>query len=93
MIDTKAGNCTDLLQFLCNMAMEMGYDWKCIHVKCRQSGAGHVFGKFRKKNSNDGWFTRDIAAVADGGAITSVWCADGTILSENPNWWMSNLHW
>lgn len=91
--DTKAGNCTDLLQWLCNMAEEMGYSWKCIHVKCRSSGTGHVFGKFKhSKNTNGKWITRDIAAVADGGSITKVWCENGIVLSENPSWWLQNLH-
>lgn len=91
VIDSKAGNCTDLLQMMCNYVEAMGYEWKCIHVKCRVSGTGHVFGKFRKPNKTD-WFIRDIASVADGGSIISVWCRDGTILAENPSWFMANLH-
>ena len=93
VIDSESGNCTDLLQFLINMANEMGYESKCIHVKCRQSGTGHVFGKFKhKKNTADKWVVRDIASVADGGSITSVWCKDGYVLGENPSWFMSNLN-
>jgi hypothetical protein len=91
VIDSKAGNCTDLLQMMCNYVEAMGYEWKCIHVKCRQSGTGHVFGKFRKKGVTD-WFIRDIASVADGGSVISVWCRDGTILAENPQWFLANLH-
>ena len=45
--DTKAGNCTDLLQWLCNMVEPLGYEWKCVHVSCRSSGTGHVWGKFK----------------------------------------------
>lgn len=91
VIDSKAGNCTDLLQMMCNYVEAMGYEWKCIHVKCRVSGTGHVFGKFRKPNKTD-WFIRDIASVADGGSIISVWCRDGTVLAENPQWFLANLH-
>ena len=87
--DEKSGNCTDLLQWLCNMVEPMGYEWQCIHVKCRVSGTGHVFGKFRKKGTKD-WFIRDIASVSDGGSITSVWCKDGIVLATNPSWWMAN---
>lgn len=88
VIDSKAGNCTDLLQMMCNYVEAMGYSWKCVHVKCRVSGAGHVFGKFKKQGD---WFVRDIASVADGGSISSVWCRDGIVLSENPQWWLNNL--
>ena len=93
VIDEESGNCTDLLQFLCNMVEEMGYSWKCIHVKCRSSGSGHVFGKFKHpKNTGGEWITRDIACVADGGAVNCVWCSNGYLLAENPSWWLANLH-
>lgn len=89
--DSKAGNCTDLLQWLCNMVEAMGYDWQCIHVQCRTSGTGHVFGKFRhKKNTQNNWIVRDIAAVADSGDIHKVWCSDGYVLAVNPPWWLEN---
>ena len=90
--DTKSGNCTDLLQWLCNMAEAMGYSWQCIHVKCK-SGGGHVYGKFKHpKHTENTWITRDIACVANGGDIKCVWCKDGTLQAVNPSWWMENLH-
>ena len=89
--DTKAGNCTDLLQWLCNMVEPLGYSWKCIHVQCRSSGTGHVFGKFKHpKNTGNEWIVRDIACCASNGNISCVWCQDGYILAENPDWWLSN---
>ena len=89
--DSKSGNCTDLLQWFVNMAEAMGYEWKCLHVKCRVSGTGHVRGQFKhKKHTGGKWIYRDIAAVADGGSITSNWCMDGILLATNPFWWMSN---
>ena len=91
--DSKSGNCTDLLQWLFNMAKAMGYECKCIHVKCRVSGTGHVFGQFKhKKHTGGKWISRDIAAVADGGSITKVWCADGIKLAEDPGWFMTNVN-
>ena len=90
--DTKSGNCTDLLQWLCNMVEALGYEWKCIHVQCRTSGTGHVFGKFRHKtNTGNKWVTRDIACIADNHEFC-IWCGDGYILAENPDWWLANLH-
>ena len=91
--DKKQGNCTDLLQWLFNMAKAMGYECKCIHVKCRVSGTGHVYGQFKHpKHTGGKWITRDIAAVADGGSITHVWCNDGYKLAENPSWFMTNVN-
>ena len=93
VIDSKSGNCTDLLQFLVNMAKVMGYECKVYHVKCKISGTGHVWGKFKhKKHTGGNWITRDIASVADGGSITSVWCSDGYVQATNPSWFMANLN-
>jgi hypothetical protein len=90
VIDTKAGNCTDLSQMLSNMAEALGYEWKCIHTQCRQSGTGHVYLKLRKGGN---WFTRDVACIADESRYC-VWCdidnAKGYKLAENPSWWMAN---
>lgn len=91
--DSKSGNCTDLLHWLINMVKALGYDAKCIHVKCQVSGKSHVYGKFKhSKHTNGKWITRDIASVANGGNITSVWCSNGTVLEENPSWFTANLN-
>ena len=90
--DSKSGNCVDLLQWLMNMTQPLGYESKCIHVECRQSGTGHVFGKFKHKTNTGGkWITRDPAAVCQND-IHNVWCEDGYKLAENPSWFMENLH-
>lgn len=96
VIDTKSGNCTDLLQMCCNMATAMGYEWKVIHTQCKQSGTGHVYGKFRHKvNTNNQWVTRDIACIVDENR-SCVWCnvdtGAGYQLAINPSWFMSNLN-
>ena len=92
VMDDFAGNCTDLMQWLANMAQAMGYDWKCIHVECRVSGTGHVWGKFRHKTYTENtWINRDPSAVC-GNSIRSMWCEDGYFLAENPSWWMANLN-
>ena len=91
-MDDFAGNCTDLMQWLANMAQAMGYDWKCIHVECRVSGIGHVWGKFRHKTyTENAWINRDPSAVC-GNSIRNMWCEDGYLLAENPSWWMENLN-
>ena len=94
VIEDEAGNCTDLLQFLINMAEALGYDWKVIHTQCKQSGVGHVYGMFRKDGVNNGeWFVRDIACIADESRYC-VWCEvpdGGYKLAENPSWFLENL--
>ena len=90
--DTQAGNCTDLLQWLCNMVEALGYEWKCVHVSCRQSGTGHVWGKFKHPTNTSGeWVNRDIACCADNGSVRCIWCEDGYVNAYNPSWWLSNL--
>ena len=95
VITLRKGNCTDLLQFLINMAEAMGYEWKVYHVLCNQSKVGHVYGMFRRSDVNNGeWFVRDIACIADESRYC-VWCeADngGTLLATNPSWFLENLH-
>jgi hypothetical protein len=90
VIDSKAGNCTDLSQMLSNMAEALGYEWKCIHTQCRQSGTGHVYLKLRKGGN---WFTRDVACIADESRYC-IWCdvdnGGGNLIATNPSWWISN---
>jgi len=91
VLKTKAGNCTDLLQLLTNMADAMDYDWEVIHTQCRQSGVGHVYGRFKKKGTSN-WFTRDIACIADESRYC-VWCEvpnGGNLLAKNPSWFINN---
>ena len=92
VINDKGGNCTDLLQMLINVAEPLGYSWKCIHTQCKQSGTGHVYGKFKK---NDGWFSRDPACASDSGNMTCIWCnvdtGAGYLLATNPDWFLENL--
>jgi len=91
VLKTKAGNCTDLLQMLTNMAEAMDYDFEVIHTRCRQSGTGHVYGLFKKKGSSE-WFVRDIACIADESRYC-VWCEvpnGGNLIAKNPAWFMEN---
>lgn len=93
VIDTRSGNCTDLLQMLVNLLLKLGYEVEILHVKCRKSGEGHVRLKARhKKYTEDTWVYRDVACVADGGGIKCNWCMDGTLLAVNPSWFMENLN-
>ena len=91
VIDSKSGNCTDLLQFLINIAEALGYKWEVYHVKCNKSGTGHVYGRFKKSGD---WFVRDIACIADESRYC-VWCEagnGGTLIAKNPVWFLANLN-
>ena len=93
VIDSRSGNCTDLLQFLVNMAIALGYDYEVIHTQCKVSGTGHVYGRFKKKGTND-WFVRDIACISDESRYC-VWCEvpnKGNLLAKNPQWFLNNLN-
>ena len=94
VIDSKAGNCTDLSQLAVNIAEALGYDWVVYHVRCNQSGTGHVYPMFRKKGVNGGnWFARDVACIADESRYC-IWCESGnggSLIAKNPSWWLANL--
>ena len=91
VIKDQAGNCTDLTQMLTNVGEALDYKVKCIHVQCRTSGTGHVFLKLKHDKYTDGeWITRDPSAVCNGNDITNIWCSNGYVLAENPNWWLEN---
>lgn len=94
VISSKSGNCTDLLQMLINMAEAMNYEWKVCHVKCNQSGTGHVYGMFRRNDVNNSeFFIRDIACIADESRYC-IWCEagnGGSLIATNPSWFLSNL--
>ena len=95
VIDSKAGNCVDLSQLAVNIAEALNYEWVIYHVKCNQSGTGHVYPMFRKSNVNNGkYFARDVACIADESRYC-VWCESGnggSLIAKNPAWWLSNLN-
>ena len=93
VIQTKAGNCTDLLQMLYNLAKKLGYTIEVLHVHC-SGGDGHVRARFKHpKHTNGEWIYRDIACVASTGNIYCNWCTSGyTLLAVNPSWFMQNVN-
>ena len=83
-------NCTDACQVFWHIGKALGYDVRCVHVKCR-GGEGHV--KLQFKNSRyPSFFERDPASILDGTCIECVWCADGTVLAYNPQWFLNNVN-
>ena len=95
VIDSKAGNCTDLAQVAVNIGEGLDYEWKAHHVQCNQSGTGHIYPLFRKAGVNGGnWFVRDVACISDESRYC-IWCEagnGGSLLAVNPYWFIQNLH-
>lgn len=93
VIDSRAGNCTDLSQLAVNIAEGLGYEWKAIHTRCNRSGTGHIYPMFRKKGVNGGdWFIRDVACISDENRYC-VWCKvgdGGSLIATNPQWFLQN---
>ena len=93
-IKSKWGvNCTDSCQVFWHIGKALGYDVRCIHVKC-QGGDGHVRLQFRHKtNTGNKWINRDPAAIiaANGQPLSYIWCSNGTVLAINPNWFLENV--
>lgn len=94
MKSKKGVNCTDSCQVMFNVLLVLIKKGKykkveCLHIKCR-GGDGHVRLRI---TLNDGTkIYRDPASVLDGGSISSNWCSNGTLISVNPSWFMSNLN-
>lgn len=87
-------NCTDSCQVFWHIGKALGYEVRCIHVKC-QGGDGHVRLQFKHKtNTNNKWINRDPAAILskNGQPLTYIWCANGTQLAINPNWFLENVN-
>lgn len=87
-------NCTDSCQVFWHIGKALGYEVRCIHVKC-QGGDGHVRLQFKHKTNTGGkWVNRDPAAIlaVNGQPLTYIWCGNGTQLAINPNWFLANVN-
>lgn len=95
VINSKAGNCTDLTAVAVNIAEGLGYEWKTYHVRCNVSATGHIYPLFRKAGVNGGeWFVRDVACISSEEKYC-IWCEannGGRLLAINPQWFLDNLH-
>lgn len=87
-------NCTDSCQVFWHIGKALGYEVRCIHVKC-QGGDGHVRLQFKHPTNTSGkWINRDPAAIlaVNGQPLTYIWCSNGTQLAINPNWFLENVN-
>lgn len=93
---SKSGvNCTDSCQVFWHIAKALGYEVKCMHVRC-SGGDGHVRLKLKHaKHTSGNWIYRDPAAVLsnNGKPVTYNWCTNGyTLLATNPSWFLANVN-
>lgn len=82
-------NCSDATQVSVFLAREMGYTAKFVHVKCPQSGEGHVYGMISGKEFGAGWTKFDVAAAMSVGTkarLGTGWCFSATPISYNDPW-------
>lgn len=80
-------NCTDIMQVFHDLAIEMGYQCRFVHVKCLD-GKGHIRGQIKGKEFGD-WTRVDPAAALSVGSrypIGRVWCDYTNAHIENENW-------
>lgn len=90
----KGVNCTDSCQVFWHIAKALGYEVRCIHVKC-QGGDGHVRLQFKHPTNTGGkWINRDPAAIlsSNGQPLSYIWCGNGTQLAINPAWFLENVN-
>ena len=92
MHDGLGVNCTDSCHVFYHIGKALGYDVRAIHILC-SGGDGHIRLQFRHtKNTGGEWINRDPAAVLNGNDVSSIWCANGTYLATNPDWFLENLN-
>lgn len=90
----QGANCTDSCQVFWHIGKALGYEVRCIHVRC-SSGDGHVRLQFKhSKHTSGNWINRDPAAIisANGKPLTYIWCEKGTKLAINPKWFLENVN-
>ncbi len=82
-------NCADATQLAVLLAREMGYSARFVHVKCVQSGEGHIYGEIRGKEFGANWVKFDMAAcmsIYSKYDLGKVWCQDAKPISYNDPW-------
>lgn len=94
----KGLNCSDISQLGYELAKEMGYQVAFEHIICRRSG-GHIILRIDGREfGNHGlnmfaWKRVDLAACISVGsqyALGNIWCSDGTHMSFNDPWLLSD---
>lgn len=87
--DLAGFNCSNATQVGVQLAREMGYTARFVHVKCKKSG-GHVYGEIMGKEFGSKLWTKfDLRAAMNKKAkapLNKGWCFDVTPISYNDAW-------
>lgn len=83
-------NCSDICQLMYQVAKDLGYSVRYVHIKCA-SGGGHIQIDVKGKEFGDSWKRVDPAAALNSGReLGYLWCADGKLLSYDDTWLLSD---
>jgi hypothetical protein len=84
-------NCADATQLLVQLAKEMGYTARFVHVMCKSGG--HIYAQLKGKELGTNWINVDLAACLSVGsqyAFGKVWCSYAKPVSYNDPWLQSD---
>lgn len=83
-------NCCDISQIMYQLAKELGYEVRYVHIKCK-SGIGHLLLDVKGKELGNSWKRVDpAAALKSGYNLGNTWCPDGSVIGYNPGWMLSD---
>lgn len=83
-------NCSDICQLMYQVAKDIGYSVRYVHIKCA-SGGGHIQLDVKGKEFGSKWKRVDPAAALNSGReLGYLWCADGKVLSYDDPWLISD---
>lgn len=76
-------NCSDACQLWYQLAKDMGYSVRYVHVKC-SGGTGHIQLDIKGHEYGNDWVRIDPAAVLKGNV--SLWCKGAKIIGYDEQW-------
>jgi len=83
-------NCSDHSQLGYAVAKDLGYNVRFEHIKCKVSG-GHVILNVSGHELGSSYISADLAYAANSnGPLGRHWCENGTTISYNDPWLMSD---
>lgn len=80
-------NCSDACQLWYQLAKDLGYSVRYVHVKCA-SGTGHIQLDIKNKEYGPDWVRIDPAAILKGNV--SLWCKGAKVIGYDEAWLRSD---
>lgn len=83
-------NCADSVQLAYAAARDLGYTARYVHIVCK-SGTGHIQLDVKGKEFGSTYKRCDpAAALKSSYTLGSLWCSNGTVISYNDAWLLSD---